>query len=61
MIDPKSLLDDLKRLVKRLENDLRERVGAVPEMADRLQAEYRSQPSKPAARVIPSKPGEKAC
>ena len=42
MIDPKRLLEDLKRLVKRLEDDLRERVTPVTEMADRLQAEYLS-------------------
>ena len=42
MIEPKRLLEDLKRLVKRLEDDLRERASSVSEMADRLQAEYRS-------------------
>lgn len=42
MVDAKRLLDDLKRLVKRLEDDLRERASSVPEMADRLKTEYRS-------------------
>ncbi len=41
MVDAKRLLDDLKRWVKRLEDDLRERVTAVPEMAERLKGEYR--------------------
>ena len=49
MIDPKRLLEDLKRLVKRLEDDLRERVTSVTEMADRLQAEYLS--AKEAGRM----------
>ena len=42
MVDAKRLLEDLKRFVKRLEDDLRERASSVPEMADRLKAEYRS-------------------
>lgn len=42
MIDPKRLLDELKKLLKHLEDDLRERATTVPEMADRLQAEYRT-------------------
>ena len=42
MVDAKRLLDDLKRWVKRLEDDLRERVTTVPEMAERLKMEYRS-------------------
>jgi hypothetical protein len=40
MMDGKRLLEDLKRLLKRLEDDLRERTAAVPEMADRLRGEY---------------------
>jgi hypothetical protein len=40
MMDRKRLLEDLKRLLKRLEDDLRERMAAVPEMADRLRGEY---------------------
>ncbi|WP_276321957.1 hypothetical protein [Nitrosococcus wardiae] len=39
MIDSKRLLDDLKKLLKYLEDDLWERVTAGPEMVDRLQAE----------------------
>ena len=42
MVDAKRLLDDLKRLVKWLEDDLRERVASVAETADHLQVEYRS-------------------
>lgn len=42
MINPKRLLEDLKRFVKRLEDDLRERADNVHEMADRLKSEYRS-------------------
>jgi hypothetical protein len=42
MIEPKRLLEDLKRFVKRLEDDLRERTGTEPAMAERLQKEYRS-------------------
>ncbi len=42
MIEPKRLLEDLKRFVKRLEDDLRERASSVSEMADRLKAEYQS-------------------
>ncbi|MEA3410513.1 MAG: BREX-2 system adenine-specific DNA-methyltransferase PglX [Pseudomonadota bacterium] len=42
MIDPKTLLDDLKRLVKRLQDDLRERATGMAAMADRLEDEYRS-------------------
>jgi hypothetical protein len=42
MIEPKRLLDDLKKFVKLLEDDLRERTGIVPAMAERLQKEYRS-------------------
>ena len=40
MVETKRLLEDLKRLLKRLEDDLRERTAAVPEMADRLRVEY---------------------
>ncbi|MGR9105353.1 MAG: BREX-2 system adenine-specific DNA-methyltransferase PglX, partial [Gammaproteobacteria bacterium] len=42
MIESKNLLEDLKRLLKRLEDDLRERAGSVSEIADRLESEYRS-------------------
>jgi hypothetical protein len=42
VIEPKRLLDDLKRLLKRLEDDLRERAGSLSEMAERLNSEYRS-------------------
>jgi hypothetical protein len=42
MLDPKRLLYDLKRLVKYLEDDLRERASRMSEMADRLKPEYRS-------------------
>jgi hypothetical protein len=42
MIHPKRLLDDLKRLLRRLEADLRERAGAVAELAELLQREYRA-------------------
>ena len=42
MVDAKRLLEDLKRFVKLLEDDLRDRAGTVPEMADRLNTEYRS-------------------
>jgi hypothetical protein len=42
MIEPKRLLEDLKRLVKRLEDDLRERTGTVLAMAERLKKEYRA-------------------
>jgi Domain of unknown function (DUF7008)/Eco57I restriction-modification methylase len=41
MIHPKRLLDDLKRLLRRLEADLRERAGTVAELAELLQREYR--------------------
>ena len=42
MIDRKSLLFDLRRQLKRLEQDLAERAGSVPAMADALEAEYRA-------------------
>ena len=42
MIDRKSLLFDLRRQLKRLEQDLAERAGSVPEMAATLEAEYRA-------------------
>ena len=42
MINPKRLLDDLKRLLRRLEADLRERAGTVAELAELLQREYRA-------------------
>ncbi len=42
VVDAKRLLEDLKRFVKRLEDDLRERANSVSEMADRLEVEYRS-------------------
>ncbi len=42
MIEPKRLLEDLKRSVKHLEDDLRERASSVSEMAERLKSEYRS-------------------
>jgi hypothetical protein len=41
MIDRAALLDDLQRLVKLLEDDLRERVGDVPELDARLREEHR--------------------
>src|SRR5919109_1577600 len=42
MINPRRLLDDLKRLLRRLEADLRERAGTVAELAELLQREYRA-------------------
>ena len=42
MIDRKALLADLRRQLKRLEQDLAERAGSVPEMAATLEAEYRA-------------------
>ncbi len=42
MIDAKRLLDDLKRLLRRLEADLRERTDTVEEMSIALQREYRA-------------------
>jgi hypothetical protein len=42
MIHPKRLLDDLKRLLRHLEADLRERTGTVAELAELLQREYRA-------------------
>ena len=41
MINAKALLDDLKRLRKRLEDDLRERADTVEELHAALQREYR--------------------
>ena len=41
MIDAKALLDNLKRLRKRLEDDLRERADTVEELHAALQREYR--------------------
>lgn len=49
MVETKRLLEDLKRLLKRLEDDLRERMASVPEMADRLRAEYHA--ARDAART----------
>ena len=49
MIDRKALLADLRRQLKRLEADLAERVGSVPEMAADLEAEYRA--AREAART----------
>src|SRR5215468_4909694 len=42
MIHPKRLLDDLKRLLRRLEADLHERAGTVAELAELLQREYQA-------------------
>ena len=42
MIHPKRLLDDLKRLLRRLEADLRERAGTVAELHELQQREYRA-------------------
>jgi hypothetical protein len=42
LIDAKRLLDDLKRLLRRLEADLRERADTVEEMSIALQREYRA-------------------
>ena len=42
MIDRKSLLFDLRRQLKRLEQDLAERAESDPVMADALEAEYRA-------------------
>ena len=50
MIDRKALLADLRRQSKRLEADLAERAGSVPEMAADLEAEYRA--AREAARTI---------
>ena len=36
------MLDDVKRLVKRLEDDLRERASTVSEIVDHFKSEYRS-------------------
>ena len=52
MVDAKHLLEDLKRFVKLLEDDLRDRAGTVPEMAHRLNTEYRS--AKEAGRTAES-------
>ena len=49
MIDRKALLADLRRQSKRLEADLAERAGSVPEMAADLKAEYRA--AREAART----------
>ena len=40
MIHPTRLLDDLRRLLRRLEADLRERVGTVADLHEALQREY---------------------
>ena len=50
MIDRKALLADLRRQSKRLEADLAERAGSVPEMAADLKAEYRA--AREAARTV---------
>ena len=42
MIHPTRLLDDLRRLLRRLEADLRERVGTVAELHETLQREQRA-------------------
>ena len=42
MIEAKRLLDDLKRLLRRLEDDLRERSRTVETLHDALQREYQS-------------------
>jgi hypothetical protein len=42
VIDAKPLLDDLKRLLRRLEGDLRERANAVAEMRLALEGEYQA-------------------
>jgi hypothetical protein len=42
VIDAKRLLDDLKRLLRRLEDDLRERSRTVETLYDALQREYQS-------------------
>ena len=42
MIDRKALLADLRRQLKRLEQDLAERAESVPEMKSSLEAEYRA-------------------
>jgi hypothetical protein len=42
VIDAKRLLDDLKRLLRRLEGDLRERAHTVAEMRGALEAEYQA-------------------
>ena len=42
MIDAKRLLDDLKRLLRRLEDDLRERSRTVETLHDALQREYQA-------------------
>ena len=49
MIDRKALLADLRRQSKRLEQDLAERAGSVPEMAADLETEYRA--AREAART----------
>ena len=49
MIDSKALRDDLRRQSRRLEADLAERAGSVPEMAADLEAEYRA--AREAART----------
>jgi hypothetical protein len=40
LIDARSLLDDLKRLLRRLEDDLRQRASSVEAMQIDLQREY---------------------
>ena len=42
MIEAKRLLDDLKRLLRRLEDDLRERSRTVATLHDALQREYQA-------------------
>jgi hypothetical protein len=41
MINPKQLLDDLKRLLRSLEDDIRNRCDERTEINERLMAEYR--------------------
>ena len=41
MVDHKALLDDLKRQVTKMESDLTAQVKALPEVKDRLDAEYK--------------------
>jgi hypothetical protein len=49
MIDAPRLLKDLQRLLGELEDDLRERVGAVPDLDRDLRAQHR--PAKEAGRT----------
>jgi hypothetical protein len=61
MIDRARLLEDLQKLQKRLEADLRERAGEVPEVAAALEAEHgRAREAKRTAQAYPAWRDEQA-